>query len=347
MDNYIIRKYVQGDLALLKNDWQELEKGKEMSYFQTYDWYESINDVVPSQGSVFFLTASKNDKVKLIAPLWILRNNYLFINKKGCYFWGREGYSDYLNFIYDEFDAESLNALFSFIKSDNKIKKYFLEFLNEGTSVVPFLEQRMQRVTKISFDYAALHLPENKEDYVRCLSKHVRQNLRTAHNRALKDNVLFESEIIQKVDEKTLKKCWDIRNARLPFKEQRERANWSLKTKMHVYLDKKLRIKIPYRNVMEVDKNGNVLLIKSGDDVAAFFYYGYEPLKKKITVMTAGTNTQYARYSPGVYHMFLQIQRWIEDDSVKVVDFTRGNEKYKFDLGCKQMPVSNLSFLFP
>lgn len=346
MENYRILKYVQRDLALLEKDWRALEKGEDMSYFQTYDWYESINDVIPSHGEVVFLTVSKNKKVKLIAPLWILKRNHMLINKKGCYFWGREGFSDYLNFIYDIFDSEALLALFLYVRCELNIKNYYLEFLSEKTRVVPFLEQKMKGMAKTQFYYAALDLTTNKGSYLSRLSKHVRQNLRTANNRALKDGVLFGSKIVQNTDDITRKKCLEIRNARLPFKEQRARANWSLKTKLHMYLDQKLRIKIPYRNVMEVDKNGNILLIMNGDEIVAFFYYGYEPLKKKITVMTAGTNTKYARYSPGVYQMFLQIQRWMEDDSVEVIDFTRGNEKYKYDLGCENVPVCNLSFSF-
>ena len=346
MDNYQVQKYFQRDFVLLETDWKALEKGKDMSYFQTYDWYESINNVVPSHGDVVFLVFSKNGEVILIAPLWVLRKNHLLINKKGCYFWGREGFSDYLNFIYDVFDGGALLALFSYIKSELGIKTYYLEFLNERTAVVPFLEQKMERKDKISFNYAALNLPKDTDCYSRRLSKHVRQNLRTAHNRALKEGLYFEHEIVQNIDETIRKKCLTIRDARLPFKERREKANWSLKTKLHMYLDKKLKIKIPYKNVIEVDKNGNLLLVKNGDDVAAFFYYGYESHNKKVTIMTAGTNTEYARYSPGIYHMFLQIQKWIDDDSVEVIDFTRGSEKYKYDLGCEPIPVCNISFSF-
>ena len=63
MDNYQVQKYFQRDFVLLETDWKALEKGKDMSYFQTYDWYESINNVVPSHGDVVFLVVSKNGEV--------------------------------------------------------------------------------------------------------------------------------------------------------------------------------------------------------------------------------------------------------------------------------------------
>ena len=96
---------------------------------------------------------------------------------------------------------------------------------------------------------------------------------------------------------------------------------------------------------MESDKDGTLLLISCGDDIAAFFYYGYEVQNKRIVVMTAGTNVKYARYSPGFYYMFLQIKSWINDETVRIVDFTRGGEKYKYDLGSENVSVCNLSFV--
>ncbi len=61
-DKIIIHKFFQKDLFLLKSDWLALEKGRDMSYFQTYDWYESINDVVPSHGKVFFFLSLKKER---------------------------------------------------------------------------------------------------------------------------------------------------------------------------------------------------------------------------------------------------------------------------------------------
>ena len=347
MDNYIIQKYGQGDLAQLRKDWQLLEKGKDMSYFQTYNWYESINDIIPSKGEVVFLEVIKSGKVLLIAPLWILRHTYLLVNKQGCYFWGKDGYSDYLNFIYSEFDGEALNALFAFIRKEYGVSRYYLEFLQEGGEAVSYIEQLVPNIHKISFFYPVLNLPNEVELYSKGLSKHARQNLRTAHNRTIKDGLTFNSTIIEKCSDRLIRyKCEEIRKERLPYKTKTMREQWSLKTKIHMFFDDRLRIKFPYHSVIDVEKNGNLLLITCGDDIAAFFYFGYELPKKRVVVMTAGTNAKYARYSPGFYYMYQQIRRWIEDGSVKTIDFTRGGEKYKYDLGCVGTPVCNLFFTF-
>ena len=347
MNNYIVRKYAQRDLTLLRKGWQLLETGKDMSYFQTYDWYESINDITQSKGEVVFIEVIKSEKTLLIAPLWILRHTYLFVNKCGCYFWGKNGYSDYLNFIYTEFDENALNALFTFISKEYGITQYYLEFLQEGTDVVSYLAHSIPKLKKISFSYATISLPNDVEEYSRGLSKHARQNLRTAHNRMIKDGLSFNSTISEKCSDHLIRcKCEEIRKQRLANKKRSVRQHWSLKTKVHMFFDNLFRIKFSYKSVVDVEKNGNLLLITCGDDIAAFFYYGYETQKKRVVVMTAGTNTKYARYSPGFYYMYQQIRNWIENGSVKTVDFTRGDEKYKYDLGCKCVPVCNLAFVY-
>ena len=347
MDNYIVHKYSQGELTQLKKDWKLLEKGKDMSYFQTYDWYESINDITPSKGEVVFVEVIKSEKAILIAPLWILRHTYLLVNKKGCYFWGKDGYSDYLNFVYSEFDGEALNTLFVFIRKEYGVSQYYLEFLQESIDVVSYIQQLVPKIHKLSFFYPAINLPNDVELYSKGLSKHARQNLRTAHNRMIKDGLSFKNKIIENCSDSLIRrKCEEIRNDRLRYKTKTMREQWSLKTKIHMYFDGKLRIKIPYHSVIDVERNGNLLLITCGDDIAAFFYYGYEIPKKRVVVMTAGTNTKYARYSPGFYYMYQQSRSWIEDGSVKTIDFTRGGEKYKYDLGCEGTPVCNLAFAF-
>ena len=346
MENYIIRKFVQRDLDLLECDWRLLENGKDMSYFQTYNWYKSINDIVPNKGEVVYIEVVRNETVVLIAPLWILTKTYCLINKSGVYFWGKDGYSDYLNFVYSEFDGNALETMFSYLQAEYGVSHYYLDFLQKDLSVVSYIQRFINKKT-VSFYYAAIDLPDNVETYTSRLSKHTRQNLRTAHNRMIKDGVSFESTILNgNIDNSIRCKCEEIRQLRIPYKSQVGKKQWSIKTKIHMFFDNKMRIHFPFKSVLDVDKNGNLLLITCENEIAAFFYYGYEKHKKRILVMTAGTNIKYARYSPGFYYMYKQIEKWVRDKSVEIVDFTRGGEKYKFDLGCTLIPVCNISFVY-
>ena len=51
--------------------------------------------------------------------------------------------------------------------------------------------------------------------------------------------------------------------------------------------------------------------------------------------MAAGTDLEFARYSPEMLLMYNFILHSIEEGMIKEVDFTRGDEMYKFALGGK------------
>ena len=76
----------------------------------------------------------------------------------------------------------------------------------------------------------------------------------------------------------------------------------------------------------------------------AFFNYGYDSDGQCIRVMTAGTDLDFARYSPGVLLMYNFILNAIEAGQIKEIDFTRGDEKYKFSLGGQQRTIHTVKF---
>lgn len=54
--------------------------------------------------------------------------------------------------------------------------------------------------------------------------------------------------------------------------------------------------------------------------------------RNSLVVMCAGVNPKFARYSPGLLSMYNQIKIFLEEQHLDSIDFTRGNEKYKYDL---------------
>lgn len=131
MCKYRVQAYDPFGFKKLKDVWDKLYEGKDMTYFQSYDWYEIINSMIPLKGEVLYLVVSNGLQPILIAPLWILRRTFGFINKKGCYFFGRGGYTDYLNFIYKSFDPLALDAIFVYVRTNYGISRYFLECMPE------------------------------------------------------------------------------------------------------------------------------------------------------------------------------------------------------------------------
>ena len=109
--------------SILEHDWDLLQRGKDMTYFQQYVWYKilaELNKEIKNKNIEYcFARVKKEGKTNLIAPLWIVKNTFAKFNKKGVYIFGRAQWSDYLNFIYDEFDSASLDFLFNHRKHLN------------------------------------------------------------------------------------------------------------------------------------------------------------------------------------------------------------------------------------
>ena len=103
---YIIEYIQQENISNIMMEWHFLERGEEMTYFQTYEWYEMLIKFTPrckAIDSVYALVRDVNGVPMMIAPLWIVKYDYRYVNKCGVYFIGRKDCTDYLNFIYKEF----------------------------------------------------------------------------------------------------------------------------------------------------------------------------------------------------------------------------------------------------
>ena len=60
--------------------------------------------------------------------------------------------------------------------------------------------------------------------------------------------------------------------------------------------------------------------------------------------MAAGVNIDYSRYSPGIVSLNAFIKNLIEFDNVDEIDFTRGNEPYKYAVGGTEHFIETISF---
>ena len=114
----------------IKKEWLHLESGKEMTLFQTYEWYRMLRQCyIPQDNynyeSVFALVY-KGIKCYLIAPLWIIKHNFKIINKRGVYILGRDGCSDYLNMIYKVFDPNAFDSLIEDLCKRYRVKYFYL-----------------------------------------------------------------------------------------------------------------------------------------------------------------------------------------------------------------------------
>jgi hypothetical protein len=315
----------------LEHVWRQLERGNDMTIFQSYDWNKMIVDhCLPPDTYYYetvFVTVRNHEMPLLIAPLWIIKHSFRFINKKGVYLVGKDGWSDYLNCIYDIFDPSAFYLLFKDVSRKYHVDIFVFDQVRETTQLYNYIRNKCVMVNDQENVCVRLDLPHKSDDYMNILSKNTKQNLRTAKNRLLKDKkeliCIFDD---QKVDKK---RCWEIRQNKLQLKYSKVSPLRKFKYRMM----SKFRFSFP--SCIPLFDNGNTKIMAGYIDgeLSAFFNYLIDVSKKEVVVIAAGTNLKYARYSPGMLLMYNFINEKLQKGDVVSVDFTRGDEMYKIALG--------------
>lgn len=348
------------DFDKIESYWHKLEVGNDMTAFQLYDWYKNLNNLYFKEHMkhliveyVYVVAFDDNDNPKMIAPMMVIKAGLYYKKagfKRGFYMIGRNGYTDYLNFIYDEFSEQALNAIFDFLQAKYKMSYFRLEQVLERTKFCEYLLANYDCV-KEGMYCAALTLPESFEEYKKLLSKSTRQNIRTALNRQEKDGVNLTHKIVYDIDEELKTKLMDVREERLEKKRKANAKRWRFSAKVYYavmgFLDRMFSAK---QDVIRENCNPWCFLIKNGDEIAGFFWGIRHIEKKEFYVILAGVEEKYAWYSPSVSHLYKYIEELYESgtqkETIKVFDFTRGGEDYKEKMGGAQRECVVLKIQF-
>lgn len=335
------------DVTRLEDQWRELESGVDMTYFQTYDWYEMLcnlnAEIHDNRFEVKIFVVERNAKVVLIAPLWIVKKTFGKYNRKGFYFFGRGGWSDYLNFIYRDFDEMAVDYLLNYLKNNYNISDFYLENILETTRLYDYLISGDQPKKITSQVCVGLSIGGSSfDDYNKALSKQSRQNIRTARNRLSRDG----KTLVYNLDDKNidLNEFMSYRSIRVEKKNE-----WSGKTikwRIFNYVSTRILHRGWYKFVDYApythDANSRFMTAKTTEgELCAAFNYGISPDGRSIVLMGVSTNPAYFRYSPGILLLCSFIEDAIESHRYDYIDFTRGNESYKYHLGGKDHFISN------
>ncbi len=334
--------------SILKHDWSLLQNGKDMTYFQQYEWYKILVDLNKGIKNKFFeyvfARVKKNGNTVLIAPLWIVKKTFAKFNKKGIYIFGRAQWSDYLNFIYNLFDSDSLDFLFSQIKLKYGIHNYILEEIQQKSELAQYIIIKFHLKNPEQSICVNLNIPTSEEEYQKLLSKNSKQNIRTAYNRANTDGISF----IFNFDDKSvnLNEFENYRNIRLLSKNM---PHQNLISRIKYFISSKILhrgyYKFPEYTPFTHDINSKFITIRSNKgELCAAFNYGLDKSHSQIILMAASTNPKYYKYSPGILVLYEYIIKAIACKCIKSIDFTRGNERYKYVLGGKEHYNVKLEF---
>ena len=343
----------------LKETWLKLEQGDDMTAFQAYRWYESLNrqflsGAFPGTDRVIYAVCKKDGRAVMIAPLHIKRFGLEFKGygcAPGTYIFGEWGFTDYLNFIYNDFDSEAAEALIEFALKRKPGRQLFLRQIKKSSRLAELLGKNFSAC--FSGESCCLEIEKCADyaSYKKGLSKSVRQNIRTANNRAEKEDVGLRVELVKNLSEKEAGEFFSIYLAR---SEQKNRVNFSgsVKQAIAAELNKSYNQKLKRR----LERHNCIIdgLVNGGNNDIVCIYakekkigliYGLKERNGKIRIVLVCFDESFSRYSPGIIAIDKAICSLYENDEFSGMDLTRGKEKYKYDLGGRETQV--VSYVVP
>ena len=339
-----IKIYSPREFSALESDWKTLETGSDMTVFQSYDWFVNINNLYFKEHikrlfrEWIYVVVYENEEAVMIAPIQIVKLGLQYKNlglARGAYFIGRQGYSDYLNFIYNKFSYSAVKKIINFLSEKYHIKRFCFEQLLENTDFYCYLNSNY-KLTQSNCYCASLELPDSFEDYNKTLSKSTRQNLRTAINRQKREGLELTHELVYELDDDTLTELMHIRDQRLKDKQKKAYSKASLLGKIYNHLRNVVRYLFDAKHdVIRECCNYWAFLVKDGNRIVGYYWGLRSDLRGEYYVILAGVDKDYAWFSPTLSHFYLYIKELYETEnkSIRVFDFTRGGERYKTDLG--------------
>lgn len=347
MKDLKISEYSPHEFFKLESAWKELEKGKDMTPFQSFEWFRHLNNLYFEEPRWridcrwVYILIEESSQPALIAPVIIQKFGFSLKNLiwscRGVYMIGRNGYSDYLNFIYRNFNPKIVQFLFDYLKTRYHQSHFSFENLLANTGTANFLLKEYANEKRLMV-CVALFLPDTEESYEAMLSKSTRQNLRTAINRAKRDQKVFKHEVITEITPKIIDEMRLLRDQRLVVKKRKRFGEASILKRFKYFLIESL---VWFRGLLHgrhdpflQNTRPWALLIRENGKLVAFFWGIKNSESTEFYVIMAAVHHEYEWYSPGK----MALRAFIHDNyqnqnGIKLIDFTRGGEAYKYELG--------------
>ena len=147
--------------------------------------------------------------------------------------------------------------------------------LKGASSLARYLHTTQSVLSDVTGQCVTLDLPQTYEAWWQSLSKHTKQNIRTARNRLLKDGVdytiCFDNQVIDK------HYCIAIRNARSKKKLTRDEGRVLLPKRVKRWIKSKF-CSIPTKGYLPIldDEGALVMTLCNNDELMAYFHYSID-----------------------------------------------------------------------
>lgn len=287
-------------------------------YMETYRWGRRRWN----KKKHFYLVTTKKG-YKVLAPLIVGRGE--------AYIMGDLSATGSLDLIYnEEINCEEFGEVITEIKTELGLgcKLYFNKLL-PNSLLRKYLEKNYH--PKYVMPCVNVKLGSEYQDYFQALSKHVRQNYRTAMNRLKREG-------------KNLKLLYDAKSPSLHKMEMniytRRAQSWGINySVIHKYFFDKVN---PISRMLEKADEAIHVCLLIENELAAFFCGFSSDDKKKIVVPRLAINDKYKKYSPGTLLIGMAVKEMIRN-GYENLDMSRGDEKYKYALGGESYEIMNFT----
>lgn len=286
-----------------------------------------IRNILKGNGMMWFYLVSVENKVVLIAPVFIRKNEAIVAGTS-------EGF-DFVDFFYSaDASKDDIEKAFSFLiaqMSDEGIKRIHWNWMpNDSVSYTILREGDYRKSSEEIVDNTTI--PFNDYDgYKATLSKSTKQNLRTALNRLNRDNKKYEfqSSLMGNIDAKLIEDCLN-----LYYNRQ--------KTKYGASSLHKLTIKTLDFNTKLLKRGKGVIAAFLIDGEVAAFMYGYiNHQKHSLEIPKLAIDEKFSFYSPGMLLVDSTIKYLADNTQIEFLDLCRGTEQYKLKMGGEVYPTYN------
>ena len=331
MKHYSIKEKT---LQSVRDTWERLYRSNDrLTPYSSYEFASlyrkglHFSTVRRSAKEEIYEIYDENNAVVAIVPLIRIGRNY--------YIYGDLCATGYLDFIYksgttDEAFSEIFELLFEMLglshgnvlhlnklRADSAMCQYLLKH---------YLPQSETKCVAISYG-------DNYESYFKSLSKHLRQNVRTARNRLEREGhtTSFTMKIDFKADKELKRSFMEVYNERMGEKGTKGIE----KSTIHSLKAKIVHIARNFRNPITMstfNMKNNVLAGFYIDGKLAAMMAGYL-WKDTIIVPRLAINSDFYVYCAGSLLVVEAIEYLTANTDVRTLDLSRGDEDYKYVLG--------------
>lgn len=313
----VVKKY--SNLFLLKKTWNSIcSCNDSILPLQYFDYYKHLfisfySNHILSRWRILFFRLS-NGKDTCIIPLVVNKKKHLI---RGLSCFGRLDYEDVVSSTTDK--AFVGGCIRKVLES---YKGYRLELvnLNEHGTLYGSLGDGM----KFRERCVAIELSDSFDDYFSKLSKHQRQNVRTAFNKLQKES--FSYRLVQyDRDNPIPSNIWRL--CQRIYESRHETKGSQLK----IWID---RQKNPYTHILRSVEGWRIYVLFHEEVPVAYMGGLLDQKQNCYYVPRLCINPDYSFYSPGIVLIAETIKLLIKE-CVKRVDLMLGDEPYKIAMGGK------------